>query len=146
MVFRSKVDGFFIMFLFSTILIIGLASFLPLFFGDGIGLSEFVVVTSLFLVITSLILWCAFSIEYVFHQDHLLVKGGPFRSRISYEEITKVSPTVAIFTGYRILSAKNSLELFYNNGFLGSVKISPENRNEFLMELKKRCPDVQIHV
>ena len=87
----------------------------------------------------SFILWTGFSVKYVFYQDYLLIKGGPFRSRIPYENITKVSPTTAIFTGHRISSSRDGLEIFNKTTFLGSIKISPKNKEEFIAELKKRC-------
>ena len=144
MVFRSKVDRFYINFILIAILVIGLASFFPLFFEGGTELPVVITLTSIFLILIGIILWCAFSIKYVFYQDYLFVKGGPFRSRIAYEDITKVSPTGDIFTGYRLLSSKDGIEVFYKTAFLGSVKISPRDKREFISELKKRCSNVQI--
>src|SRR5699024_8358275 len=95
---------------------------------------------TLFIVSVGIIVWTAFFIKYVFYEDFLLVKGGPFRSKIPYQTITKVSPTDDIFTGYRILSSKQGLEIFYTSAMLESVKISPKNKTEFITELKKRCP------
>ena len=93
---------------------------------------------------TAIILWSSFSIKYVFHQDYLFVKGGPFRSRIPYENITKVSPTSSIFVGYRLLSSRDAIEIFYKTSLMGSVKISPEDQKAFIAELKKRCPNSVI--
>ncbi|MFD4706017.1 PH domain-containing protein [Gottfriedia sp. NPDC058432] len=42
------------------------------------------------------------------------------RSRIAYREITKISPTTEIFTGYRLLLSKNALEIIYKSGYLRS--------------------------
>jgi hypothetical protein len=72
-----------------------------------------------------------------------LVKGGPFKSRIPYEEITKVSPTREIFTGYRILSSRDAIEIFYKTAFMGSVKISPKEQKRFMIELEKHCPHIR---
>ncbi|UOQ50583.1 PH domain-containing protein [Gracilibacillus caseinilyticus] len=96
-------------------------------------------------MLASFILWCAFSVKYVFYQEYLFIKGGPFKSRISYEKITKVSPAKDIFTGYRVLSSRDGIEIFYITAVLGSVKISPEEKKEFITELTKRCPSVQVH-
>ena len=143
MVFRSKVDAFFVKFIVIAILIIGLVTLFPLFFEEGDALSV-VVSISVFLILTALILWCSFSIKYVFHQDHLFVKGRLFRSRIPYESIMKVSATSAIFVGYRILSSKDSIEVFNRTSMMGSVKISPKDQKAFIAELKKRCPNLRI--
>ena len=99
---------------------------------------------SLSIVIIGFILWCSLSIKYVFLKECLFEKKGPFRSRILYETITKVSPTNEIFTGYRLLSSRGALEIFYTTGMLGSVKISPKNVESFIEEIKKHCPNAKI--
>lgn len=144
MVFRSKIDTFFILFMFIVVLIIGVATFWPLFLEGGNALPVVIIMTSIFLLVISFILWSAFSVKYVFYQDYLFVKGGLFRSRIPYEKITKVSPTTDIFTGYRILSSRDGLEIFYKTAALGSVKISPKDKKKFINELKERCPNVKV--
>ncbi|WP_078552007.1 PH domain-containing protein [Bacillus alkalicellulosilyticus] len=144
MVFRSKIDRFFVVFIMILVLIIGVSTFFPLALEDGTDLSVVITLTSTFLIIASFVLWCVFSVKYVFYDDYLFVKGGPFRSRISYQDITKISPTSEIFTGYRLLSSRDALEVFYKTGAFGSVKISPRDKKEFLTELSKRCPNIQI--
>ncbi|AUD14442.1 MULTISPECIES: PH domain-containing protein [unclassified Planococcus (in: firmicutes)] len=143
MTFHSKIDSFFIRFILAAILFIAAISFIPLLF-EGAPFSAFVIVTATFLVTTALILWITFAIRYVFLENHLLVKAGPFRSRIPYDSILKVAPTRDIFTGYRLLSSRDALELINNKTMLGTVKISPEDQSAFIAELKKRCPDLKI--
>lgn len=143
MTFHSKIDSFFIRFLLAAILLIAAVSFIPLLF-EGAPFSAFVIVSATFFVTTALILWIAFAIRYVFLEQHLLVKAGPFRSRIPYGSILKVAPTRDIFTGYRLLSSRDALKIINNTTMFGTVKISPENQAAFIAELKKRCPDVKI--
>ena len=144
MVFRSKIDAYFATFLFIVILVIGGVTLIPLFIDKEATITIMLTMTSIFIVIISLILWSTFSIKYVFYQDHLFVKGGLFRSRIPYDKITKVSPTKAIFTGYRILSSKEGLEIFYQSATLGSLKVSPKESKLFISEIKKRCLNVKF--
>jgi uncharacterized protein YtpQ (UPF0354 family) len=59
---------------------------------------------------------------------------------IPYKEITSISPTKDIFTGYRILSSMDALEIAYKSAFMGSVKISPQKKELFIAQIKKRCP------
>ncbi|WP_087974957.1 PH domain-containing protein [Oceanobacillus rekensis] len=143
MVFRSKVDAFFVNFMLIVVLIIGLISFFPLFIEDAPFLAV-LILTSTFLIVTGFILWTNFSVKYIFYEDYLFIKGGPFRSRIPYENITKVSPTTAIFSGHSILSSRDAIEIFNKTTFLGSIKISPREKREFISELKKHCPNVHI--
>ncbi|QMT16680.1 PH domain-containing protein [Planococcus maritimus] len=143
MVFRSKIDSFYIRCTLVAILLIAAASFVPLLF-EGVPLLDFVIVTIAFVVTTALILWVIFFIRYVFLETHLLVKAGPFRSRIPYHSILKVSPTRDVFTGYRLLASRDALELINNKTMFGTVKISPEEQTLFIAELKKRCPELKL--
>ncbi|QXE03227.1 PH domain-containing protein [Terribacillus sp. DMT04] len=144
MIFRSKVDAFFVNFILIVLAIVALACFWPLMFMKGVTwLAAFLMIAA-FSLMVSILIWPIFSIKYVFCQKHLFVKGGLFRSRISYGDIIKVEATKDIFTGYRILSSRDALELYYKTGIAGSVKISPELKKEFLSELQKRCPHVRV--
>ena len=82
--------------------------------------------------------------KYVFREDFLLIKGGPFKSKILYQNITKVSPTTDRFTGYRISTSDKGFELFLKSATVGSIKILPKDKTGFITELRKRCPNTQI--
>lgn len=130
--------------LFVAILIIGGVTLIPLLLDDESTINDLALLLVVFLLSSGILLWSSFSIRYTFYQDHLFVKGGPFRSKIPYDEITKIAPTKEILTGYRLLSSKDSYEIFYQSGILGSVKISPKESDRFISELKKRCPTIEI--
>ena len=49
-----------------------------------------------------------------------------------------------MLSGFQLLTAKKGLEISYNSGVVGSVKISPQDEEAFLAELKKREPHVNI--
>lgn len=144
MVFRSKMDTYFATFLFIVILVIGMVVFIPLLIDREATITIMLTMTSFYIAIISFTLWSFLSIQYVFYEDHLFVKGGLFKSRIPYEKITKISPTKEIFTGYRALSSKEGLELFSDAVTWGSVKISPKESERFISEIQKRCPNVKI--
>ncbi|AST91894.1 MULTISPECIES: PH domain-containing protein [Sutcliffiella] len=144
MLFRSKVDTFFGVFIFIAIAIIGAVTILPIFLDEEIPKAAVIILISSFFFSVGLILWPIFYIKYMFTEDYLLVRGGPFRSKIVYEDMTKVSRTRDIFTGYRILSSRDALEISYKTSMLGSVKISPKDEREFLKELQKHCPHLTI--
>lgn len=143
MVFRSKVDAFYIGFILIVILIIGLVSFLPLLLED-VPFLAILICASIFLLVASPILWMTFSVEYVFLDDYLLIKGGPFRNRIPYKSITRITSTDKVLSGHRILSSRDALEIFNQYTFFGSIKISPQYKKDFLGEIKKRCPGVMF--
>ncbi|MGE7694617.1 PH domain-containing protein [Lysinibacillus sp. NPDC094177] len=104
-----------------------------------------VFIMSVMFIISAIFIWCyANSIKFVFCENYFLVKGGPFKSKIPYQSITKVSPTIDKFTGYRISSSDKGLEIFYKTAAHGSIKILPKDKMKFILELKKRCPNAQI--
>lgn len=144
MTFRAKIDSFFVSFITIIILLIGAVTLLPALIDKEASLTDIIIITIVFIGIEGFIIWTSFFIKYSFNKEFLLVRGGLFHSKIPYEKIKKVTPTKNIFTGYRILSSKQGLELFYDTGIFGSVKISPLNEEEFINELKKRCPNIQM--
>lgn len=144
MVFRSKRDRYFLTFILIVLLFVGVVCFFPLFL-DDVPFLAVIILTSIFVIMTGFMLVSVFSIRYIFHEEYLLIKGWPIRSRIPYEHITKVSPTTKIFTGHNMLSSRDALEIFNRKTYSGSVKVSPENKTEFLAELKKRCPNLEVH-
>lgn len=146
MVFRAKVDRFFVIFIASMVLLLAVVTMWPLLLDEGRDLLGVLIMIAVFLLSTGMILWCLVGIKYVLNEDYLLVKGGPFRSRIAYEKITKITATKDIFTGYRLLSSRDGIEIFYQTAWLGSVKISPKDRELFLSKLRERCPNLQTQL
>jgi len=148
MIFKPKYDSFFTTFIAISILIIGAATIFPLFLEEAKDdFAILVLICSLtFIISAGLILWVVLSIKYVFKEDHLYVKGGPFRSRIRYEMITSIGPTKDIFTGYRLSTSRDGLEIFYKTAAFGSVKVSPKEKEKFISEIKKRNPHVTINL
>ncbi|WP_439875290.1 PH domain-containing protein [Bacillus mycoides] len=140
MTFHSKIDKFFLFIIFFAIFTIGASTLLPLFFDDEATTTDLYILLSTFFVSSGFLLWSSFSITYTFYENHLFVKGGPFRSKIPYVHITKISKTDNILIGYRILSSKDCYEIFYTSGAWGSVKISPKDPEKFISELQKKCP------
>lgn len=140
MVYHAKVDIFLILFTFLLVWTMGGISLL-LFITS---LSTVIIMSTVFIISVIFIWWYANSIKYVFCEDYLLVRGGPFESKIPYEGITRVSPTTDKFTGYLVSSSDKGLEIFCKTAAHGSIKILPEDKMKFIIELKKRCPNAQI--
>ncbi|WP_347835804.1 PH domain-containing protein [Gracilibacillus sp. JCM 18860] len=121
-------------------MIITSVTLLPLFLDPHITRLDVAILLSILLLLIGIIIWPFIGIRYVLTNDYLYVKGGPFRSKIPYGDITKITSTNDMLTGYRIMSSKDGVEIYYKKGMLGSVKISPCKKETFLHELHKRCP------
>lgn len=145
MTFRARRDAYFIKMISIILIFLGIVILLPLLDSDS-RTPGFIIFTCFFLVLCEgFIVWIAFDIKYTFLDDHLYVRGGLFWSKIHYKEITKVGPASNMFVGYRLLSARNGIEIYYKTGMWGSVQISPENQMQFLTELQAHCPGINIH-
>lgn len=144
MKFKAKVDKYYVNLIAIIIAILALSLLFPLFFEESNSLPVIIILGSVFIVSVLLILWSSFTISYTFNEDHLFVKGGLFQSKIPYKRVTKVAWTNEIFWGYRMMSAKEGIEIFYKASFFGSVKISPREQDAFIEELVKRCPHMEV--
>lgn len=144
MIFRSQIDKYFIKLFAIIIMVIAAVTLLPVMIDDNVPPAAVITMAGIFLVMTGLIGWNIFSIRYIFKEDHLYIKGGLFRSRIPYEEITKVARPDEIHTGYRLLTSKKAIEIFYRTAFTGSAKISPKDQEGFIAEIQKHCPHAEI--
>ncbi|MEX3743922.1 MULTISPECIES: PH domain-containing protein [Lysinibacillus] len=136
MVYHAKTD---IIIMFLMVWIFGAISLLPF-----TSLSTVIIMSTAFIVSVVFVWWYANSIKFVFCDNYLLVKGGPFKSKIPYQSITRVSPTTDKYTGYLISSSDKGLEIFCSTAANGSIKILPKDKMQFILELKKRCPNAQI--
>ncbi|EXX85780.1 PH domain-containing protein [Paenibacillus darwinianus] len=142
--FRVKRDGrleagglFFIGLLDMVIL-------LPYFRSEGATLLSDVVVVCIALGLTVLMGWLLFGISYVMDAEGLIVTVGPFRSKILYGHITRVSKANNRWIGYRATMSKDTLEIHYRSGRFTSVKLSPADKQRFIEELVRRCPSLII--
>lgn len=144
MKFKAKRDTFFKRLLVFIVLFVNIPLIVPTFFIGETDVTDILIIIAIAAVVSLFMVWLVFGITYELRGDHLYVRGGPFRSRIKYEEITRVSMNPSIWDGYRILSAKDAIEIHYKSAILGSIKISPEPKQSFIEELKKRNPCIKI--
>lgn len=146
--FKSKRDRTFFRKIMVALVIVALVTLAPvlyeLFFSATRDMLAVFITSILFLLCAGFIVWVSFDIEYTFTENHLFVRGGPIRSKIPYEDITKVNPTANILVGYRVLSSKDALEIQYKKALLGSVIISPERQEVFLQVLLEKAPHIHL--
>lgn len=144
MVFYSKRDTSFVTLIIVAIMVIAVVTILPMFLEDSNDLVIILTLLGTFFLSSGFILWASLTIKYVFYSDYLYIKGGPFRSKIPYDEITRVRSTSNMLIGYRILSSADGIEIFYKKALFGSVKISPEKKETFIKILQNKCPDLNV--
>ncbi|BBH24395.1 hypothetical protein Back11_57400 [Paenibacillus baekrokdamisoli] len=143
MTFKTKRDRFFINLWVGLLLFINVIFLVPLIFSPPKA-GELLTVIILDIIITGFLAWIAIDIKYVLLQDHLVVKGGLFKSRIQYRDITRITRNPNIWVGYKILFSQDALEVHYKTGILGSVIISPVDKELFINEMKKRNGNLKV--
>jgi hypothetical protein len=141
-IFRTKREGFFTKVWIVILIIVNALMIVPLWLDPEVGPTEVGVVLGLCALITSLLLWLMIDIRYTLTEDCLIVKGGPFGSKIKYADITRITDRPSIWAGYRILASRDAIEVHYKTGFMGSVMISPVDKERFIAELQKRNPSI----
>ena len=145
--YKSKIDSFFRKVIAGSIILISAVFLIPYLIRIVEDIKVTVLETvlmSCFLLFSNLfILWTFLGIRYKFHDDYLFVKGGPVRSKIRYEHVTKV--TVTYFSvgdtlgGYRVMSSRDGIEINYQTGMMDHIRIPPNSKERFIEELKKRA-------
>ncbi|WP_137790046.1 PH domain-containing protein [Bacillus sp. E(2018)] len=91
------------------------------------------------LALIGFISWLWFTTYYILEEKELIIKSGPINKKIPYREISSAHKTLN-----PISSPALSLKRINITYQFGMALISPKNRDEFLQELSKRCPNATI--
>jgi hypothetical protein len=92
-------------------------------------------------ILTGLILWIVLDTRYVFKNNFLLYRSGPFRGRINIDTIQKIKKHSGLYVPVLMKPALDT------TGFIitakdGEVFISPQNAALFMEEILKRNPAI----
>ncbi|MBM7632302.1 PH domain-containing protein [Geomicrobium sediminis] len=91
-------------------------------------------------VVVALCFWMLVTVKYVITAQQLNVQAGPITSTIPYEKITRIERFRGMgYTsgGYKLHLAGDGFEIYYSNGWFGSVRISPQQDEQFLKEIRR---------
>ncbi len=104
--------------------------------------AEFRIITAIgSLVGIGFMLWIWYGSYYEFKETYLLARMGPFFERIPYERITSARPFKSMISSMALSS--EMIELRHGKNYIsGTTYISPVNREQFLVELRTRCPNL----
>jgi hypothetical protein len=92
------------------------------------------------LLVVIFLVWIWFGTYYETREDYLLIRSGPIWQRIRYERIRAMKKSSKPWS-----SAALSLKrIEIRHGKMGYTLISPVDRDAFLKEMKRRCPNARI--
>lgn len=92
---------------------------------------------------TVFMLWLLLSTWYELRDDHLYCVSGPFREKIYYDKIKEVKLTENMLSSMALSRKRIEIRQHKKNYFMGTTMISPQNREEFYVQLKRRCKNLQ---
>ena len=90
------------------------------------------------LVVSCFLLWIWYGTYYQFRENDLAIRFGPFFENIQYTKIFSIKPFRSMASSMAL--SNEMIELRHGRNYTtGTTYISPENRDEFISELQKRC-------
>ena len=105
----------------------------------------YIIPALILLVVILTIVWVLLDTRYVIKNHFLLYRSGPFRGRIDITKIRKIRFHSGLFVPVSMKPSldTNGLIITYNQ--FDDVFISPKNKTDFLAELRKVNPDIEIN-
>lgn len=145
MTFLPKFDRSFQDYMMTVMLFCAACFFIP-FAILSFDLMLFWFMVGLYVVVIGIFLWTIFSIRYRFRQSYLHLTGGLIRIKIPYKNIRYVTRTFEIRAGLHLMTSKDGLIIHFQSAVLTEFKISPDKQQDFLKELIKRAPQIQLNL
>jgi len=138
-VFKAKVDGnwFFLIGVF--------ISFVMILIGETSntnGSKEYYVGVLAVVIVGGVLYWMALKSTYTLTSDRLLIKFLIYTNELPYKYIQHIKFSNYPSAGRKAAFAKEGLSVFYNQGNL--LFISPDQREEFVAEIKERAGHIQV--
>ncbi|MHB1319289.1 MAG: PH domain-containing protein [Anaerolineae bacterium] len=93
--------------------------------------------------IIGLLAWILRGTYYELRDDHLLCRSGPFRERIPYSQIRSLRLTQNLLSSMALSTTRIEIRPHGKGYILGTTMISPVDREWFLGELRRRCPNLE---
>ena len=145
MTFLPKFDRSFQDYMITVMLFCAGCFFIP-FVILSFDLMLFWFMVGLYVVVIGMFLWTMFSTRYRFRQSYLYLTGGFIRIKIPYKNISHVTRTFEIRAGLHLMTSKDGLIIYFQSTVLTEFKISPNKQQDFLKELIKRAPQIQLNL
>ena len=91
------------------------------------------------LPIVGITLWILKGSYNKFDEEELIVKLGPFSTKVKYENIKEISTSKNWMSSWALTNKRVAIKVHSKTFFKGNLQIGPMNREEFIDELKRRC-------
>lgn len=132
--YKSKKDTWLVILIYGTVCACLAVYVLPLLTSPRLTLAALLVAAPLIAMGVLFPIWILQTTYYLLSDEQLLVRCGPFRWSIPLEEIQTVRRSRSMLSGPAM--SLDRVEIRYSR--YGSVLISPERREQFLVDLENR--------
>lgn len=95
-------------------------------------------------MVVAMILWTLLDTRYVIKQHFLLYRSGPFRGRIDIEKISKIRYFSGLYVPVIVKPALDTKGFIITYDNFEDVYVSPADRENFLNELLKINPKIEV--
>lgn len=92
--------------------------------------------------LVSLIVWIYLYTYYIIDENYLVIRCGPVKIRILYEDIEHVKSTRNLISSMALSIDKVKIKT--NKQGFSVIYISPKNKDMFINELKNKCNNLII--
>ena len=89
------------------------------------------------------LLWIYFGTFYELRDNYLLCRSGPFFEKIAYDKIKSLRLFNSYLSSMGLSSKQIEIRQHKKGYILGTTLISPEDREQFLEELRLRCKNLE---
>ncbi|MBB6455393.1 membrane protein YdbS with pleckstrin-like domain [Salirhabdus euzebyi] len=140
MKFPSHKDKWITIFFWGMIFFSLITVIVPIIKGETVSVWEIVFVYGFISIFCIVMIWLWFTTYYILTDNTLLIKYGPFKKVIPYDEIRSAEKTTNPMSA-PALSLKR-IEIMYSK--YDTALVSPKDRDLFLTLLKEKCPKMVI--
>lgn len=133
---KSEVDLWFQLIVGTTIII----TVVPIFM---IPADEQWMLAVIALPTAGFLLWLVFDTWYQLRDDHLYCVSGPFREKIPYDKIKSVKLCENMLSSMALSRKRIEIRQHKKNYIMGTTMISPVNREDFYVQLKRKCINLE---
>lgn len=95
-------------------------------------------------LVIGIIIWVLLDTRYVIKSHFLLYRSGPFRGRINIQKIQKIRYYSGLNVPVTMKPALDTKGYIISNEELEDVYVSPKNSEEFISELLKINPKIEV--
>ncbi len=130
--------------LFPVLILFFLSIPIIAFLDEKLGTTERVIVCSISIIVTCIFIWMFLDTKYSIENEMITYNAGPFKGKVAIQSIHKIKfhDGIIVPVMWRIALDTKGIIVHYNK--FDDIYFSPKNQKEFMDELIKINPNIQL--